>query len=236
MLCILLIHWGSSKEACTFWASSWKSLTSGISTSSCHQLGVSTAHPLHSTHLSYSSAGGSGEELLPPSSLDLLAGSWKKCLTSSPSSIGGLRSNTRKGSSASSSFKVSRPHWGGLCVGEWAGLSSSKALLCLLLHPQDLLLHWLQLWEWAWASGQPLVMDWLSLSIFSSNAMVVARALWWASLASVSLLSAEVSCPPSVESCFASGKCQQVLTLPISLAVHPLSTLGSFSRRTPHPL
>ena len=41
---------------------------------------------------------------------------------------------------------------------------------------------------------------------------------------------------PSVESCFASGECQQVLTLPIPSAACPLSTLGGFSRRTPRPL
>ena len=88
MSCILLIHWGSSKEAHIFWASSWTSFTSRIPTSSCHQLGVSTTHPFHSTHLSYSSTGGSEEGSLPLSFFGLLAGSWKKCLMSSPALVG----------------------------------------------------------------------------------------------------------------------------------------------------
>ena len=62
--------------------------------------------------------------------------------------------------------------------------------------PWDLILLWLLLQEWAWASGQPLVMDWLRLSIFSSNAAAAAIALWWASLTSVSSLLAEVPCLP----------------------------------------
>ena len=192
MSCILFIHWGSSKEAQIFWASFCKSLTSGIFPSSCHQLGVLTAHALHSIHLSYSSAGSSGEESLPLSSPDLLAGSWKKCLTLGPSSGGGPGLNSRKGGSPSSSS-----HQGGPCTGEWAGLSSCKALWCLLPCPQDLLLCWSQLQEWAQASGWPLVMDQLSLSIFSSKVMVVARALWWASLIFAELtFSQSASSPP----------------------------------------
>ena len=129
---------GELKEAHIFWASSWMSLTSGIFPSSCHQLGVSTACPLHFTHLSYSSAGGSGGRWLPPSFLYSSAGSWKKCSTLGPSSGGGPRSNSRKGGSASSSS-----HCGGLCVGKWVVLPSSKALQCLLLCPWDLLFYWL---------------------------------------------------------------------------------------------
>ena len=56
-----------------FWASSWKLLTSRIFPSSHHKIGISTACPLHSTHLSYSSAGGSKEKSLPPCSLDSLS-------------------------------------------------------------------------------------------------------------------------------------------------------------------
>ena len=77
---------------------------------------------------------------------------------------------------------------------ESAGLLSGKALQCLLLHPWDLLLHQSQLWEVAQASGQSLVRDQLSCSIFSSKVMVVARALWSASLALASWVLAEV--PP----------------------------------------
>ena len=86
-----------------------------------------------------------------------------------------------------------RPHWGGLCSGECTGLSSGKALQCLLFHPWDLLCQQLQLQEWAWASGQPLVTDWLSLSILSSKAAADARTLQWASLTSARSLSVEVS-------------------------------------------
>ena len=136
MAYILLIHWGSSKEAHILQASSWTLLTSGILPSSCHQLGASTACPLYSTHLSYSSAGGSGGKWLPPSSLHSSASSWKKCSTLGPSSGGGPRSNSKKGGSASLSS-----HHGELCVGEWAGLPSSKALWHLLLCSQDLFLH-----------------------------------------------------------------------------------------------
>ena len=189
MLWISLIQWGSSKEAHIFWASSWRLPTSGIFPSSHHQLGISTACPLHSTHLSYSSAGASEGKLLPSSSLDLLADSPKKCLTSGPSSGGSPRLNSRKASSACLSS-----HWGGLCVGEWP--SSCRAQWCLLLCPQDLLLHQSQRWEWAWASTRPQVMDRFSLSIFSFSTMVVARALQWASLASVSSFLAEMPLLP----------------------------------------
>ena len=47
--------------------------------------------------------GGSGEESLPVLSLMLLAGSWRKWLTSSANSGGSPRSNSRKGGSAPSS-------------------------------------------------------------------------------------------------------------------------------------
>ena len=168
MLFTSLIHWGSLKEAHIFWASCWMSSTSGIISSSCHQLGVSTACPLHSTPFSYSSTRGSARKWLPASSSHLPAGPLKNCSTSGPSSGGGPRSNPASSSS----------HRGGLCVGESAGLLSGKALWCLLLSPWDLLLCQSQLWEGAWASGWSLVRDWLSHSIFSSKAMVVARALW----------------------------------------------------------
>ena len=52
---------GSLKEAHIFQASSWMSLSYRIFPSSHHQLGVSTTHPIHSTNLSYSSAGVLGD-------------------------------------------------------------------------------------------------------------------------------------------------------------------------------
>ena len=134
--CSLHICQGSSKEACIFWASSQRSSTSGISANSCHQLGISSACPCQVTHLSYSSTRGSGEELLLLSSLEWLASSQRKQLTSGLNSGGGSRSNSRKGSSAFSSSQVPGPHWGGFYAGEWTGLSSSEALQCLLFHPR----------------------------------------------------------------------------------------------------
>ena len=184
MPCTSLIHWGSSKEACIFQDSSWMLSTSGIISSLHHHLGVSTIHPLHSTHFSCSSAGDSVGEWLPGSSSHLPAGLWKNCSTSGPSSSGGPRSNSASSSS----------HHGGLCAGELARLLSVRALWCLLLCPWDLLLCWSQLQEGAWASGWSLVMDQLSCSIFSSKVMEVARALQWDSLTLASWVSAEV--PP----------------------------------------
>ena len=46
------------------------------------------------------------------------------------------RSNSRKGGSAPSSSQASGLHQGGLCSGEWTGLSSGKALQCLLFCPR----------------------------------------------------------------------------------------------------
>ena len=154
---------------------------------------------------------------------------------SGPSSSGGPRSNSMKGSLASSSSEVSRPHWGGLCMVEWTGLSSGKALQCLLLCPWDLLLHGLWLWEWMWVSGWPLVMDQLNLSIFPSNMMVAARALQWASLASASSLLAEV---PHLT---LHGVLSHIRWVSASsdssypLSCFPPSTSGGFSKRPPHP-
>ena len=65
-----------------------------------------SACPHKVTHLLYSSAGGSGEELLPLPSLMLLASSWRKQSTSGAKSGGGPRSNARKGSSAPSSSQA----------------------------------------------------------------------------------------------------------------------------------
>ena len=144
----------------------------GIIPSSCHQLGVSTTCPCHSTHFSYSSTGGSVGKWLPASSSHSPTSPWKNCSTLGPNSEGGPRLNSASSSS----------HCGGICAGELAGLLSGRSLwhppLCLW----DLLLHWSQLWKGAWASGWPLVRDQLSCSIFSSKVMVVARALQWASL------------------------------------------------------
>ena len=184
MPCTSLIHWGSSKEAHIFWASSWMSSPSGIISSFCHQLGVSTTCPLHSTHFLYSSAGGSVGKWLPACSSHSPASPWKNCSTLGPSSGGGPRSN----------LTLSSSHHGGLCAGVWAGLLSGRALWCLLLCPWDLLLHWSQLWEGVQASGWSLVRDWLRHSIFSSKVMVVARALQWASLTLARWVSAKV--PP----------------------------------------
>ena len=89
--------------------------------------------------------------------------------------------------------------------------------------------------DWAWVSGWPLVMDQLSLSIFSSNMMVVARALQWAFLASVSSFWPKCLTSPSMGSCFASGESLQILMLPIPSVAYPPSASGSFSKRTPCP-
>ena len=158
--------------------------TSGIISSSHHQFGVSTTHPLHSTHFSYTYIWGSTGKWSPASSSYLPAGPWKNCSTLGPSIGGGPRSNSASSSS----------HCGGLCDGELVGLLSGKAWQHIWLHPQDLLLCQSQLWDGVWASGWPLVRDWLSHSIFSSRMMVVTRALWWASITSASWVSAEV--PP----------------------------------------
>ena len=92
--------------------------------------------------------------------------------------------------------------------------------------PQDFLLHWLQLLECWQASGWPPVMDQVSLSIFSSNMMVVARALWWASLTSVSSFSAEVPCLPLHGVLFHIGQVSTNFDSP-----HPLSSSSSFCLR-----
>ena len=117
----------------------------------------------------------------------------RKWLTSGPNSGSGSRSKSRRGSSASLSSPDPGPHWGGLYSKKGTGLSSCQTLWCLLFCPQDLLLQWSQLQEWAWTSSQPQVMDWLSLSIFSSQEAAVARALQWPSLTSARSLSAEMS-------------------------------------------
>ena len=158
----LLIHQGSLKEAHIFQTSFWMSSTSGVISSSCHKSGVSTVCPLHSIHVSYSSAGGSVGKWPPASSLHLPMGPWKNLSTLGPSSGGGPRSNAASSPS----------HHGGLCAGEWAGLFPGGALQHLLLCPQDLLfcLSWLQ--EGTWVPGWSLVMDQLSHCIFSSKAMV----------------------------------------------------------------
>ena len=83
----------------------------------------------------------------------------------------------------------------GLHVGDQAWLpSSGEALWHLQLCPWDLLFGWSWLWEWWQTSGLILVVDQLSLSICPSNMEVAARACQWASLASASSHSSEVSC------------------------------------------
>ena len=181
MVCFTLIHQGSSKEACIFWASFWMSSTSITISNSCHQFWASTTCPLHLIHSSYSPTGGSVGKW--PSLSSLPAGPWKNLSTSGPSSGGGPRSN-----SASSLC-----HHGGLCAGEWAGLISGRALWHHLLHLWDLLFHQSQLQEGVWAPWQSQVMDQLSCSISSSKA-VVAKAFWWVSLTLASWTLAET--PP----------------------------------------
>ena len=139
MSCHSLICQGSSKEAHTFWASSWWSSMPGILASSSHQAGISCAHAHQVTHLSYSSTRGSGEDLFPSSSSKLPASSWRKQSTSGPNCSSGSRLKSRRGSSASSSSCDPGPHQGGMYSKKGAGLSSSLALWCLLFYPQDLL-------------------------------------------------------------------------------------------------
>ena len=183
MLCCSLICWGSSKVACTFWASSWWSLISGTLASSCHQLGVSCTQALQVTHLSYSSTGGSGEDLLLFSSSELPANSWRKQSTSGPNFGRSSRLTSKRGDLASSSSSDSGLLWGGLYWKKGAGSSSGHTWQCLQFCSWDLLWQsWL--WEWPPMSDLNQVVDRLSCSIFSSKAAAVARALQWASLAS----------------------------------------------------
>ena len=120
------------------------------------------------------------------------AGSWRKWSTSGPNSGGRPRLNSRKGSLAPLSAQTPRPHQGGLCSGEWTGLSSGKTLWHLLFCLWDLLLWQSQPWDRMWASGQPLVTDQLSLSILSSRVAAAAKPHWWASLTLVRSLLAQV--------------------------------------------
>ena len=160
------------------------SQTSGIISISHQQFGISITHPLHSTHFPYSSIGVPlGNHFLHlPHTCQLVP--WKNCSISGPSTVGGPRLNS------ASSSSLHR----GLCNGEWVGLLSGTAWWCLQLCPQDLLFHWSLIWDGVQASRQPLVRDWLSHSIFSSRATVVARALLWAFLTSPSWVLAKV--PP----------------------------------------
>ena len=193
MLCCSLICWGSSKEACTFQASSWWSSILGTSASSCHQLGISCTQALQVTHFLYSSIRDSGEDLPPFSSSELPANSWRKWSTSSPNSSRSSRSKSKRVSLASSSSPDPGSLWGGLYLKKGAGPSSGCTLWHLQFHPWDLLLQQSQLQEWAWMSSQPWVTDQLSHSISSSKVVTVARALQWASLTLARFLSAEVS-------------------------------------------
>ena len=151
MACSTLIHWGSSKEAHIFWASFWMSSNPRTISNSCHQPVVSTTCPLHSIHLSCSPTRGSAGKWPSSSSLP-----WLDCWRTSPHQALALAGVPRSNSASSSS------HCRGLCTGDWAGLSSSRALWCLPLCPWDLLLHWSWLWEGMWVPGQSLVMDQLS--------------------------------------------------------------------------
>ena len=67
-------------------ASSWKSFIPGISTSSCHQLGVWTQHPIHSIHFFILFCWGLLQEITPLASyFCMVAGSCRKCSMSGPS-------------------------------------------------------------------------------------------------------------------------------------------------------
>ena len=169
MACFTLSLWGSSKEAHIFLASFWMSSTFGTISNSHHQSGVSTTCPLHLIHSSCSPTRGSAGRW--PSLSSLPTGPWKNLSTLGPSSGRGPRSN-----SASSLC-----HHGGLCAREWARLLSGGPLQCHLLCPWDLLFLQSQLWKGTRVPWQSWVMEQLSHSISSSRAMVVAKALQWAS-------------------------------------------------------
>ena len=129
-------------------SSQWSSI-SGISTNSCYQSGILSTCPCQVIHLPYSSTGGSWEESLPLPSLMLLSGYWRKWLTSGQNSGGGPWLNSIKGSFSPLHLPwLLGPNWGGLCSGEWTGLSSGKALQHLLFCPWDLLLQQSQLQDW----------------------------------------------------------------------------------------
>ena len=131
-----LIHWGSSKEAHIFWASSWTSSTFGIFPSSHHHLGVSTTHPLPLYPLFIAFCCGFCGKVA--SSTFPTLGSWllEETLHIRPQLWWGVQVRFQE-----RWCSPSPSHCGGLCVGEWVGLLSGKALWCLLLCPQDLLFH-----------------------------------------------------------------------------------------------
>ena len=139
MPCCSLIHWGSSKEACTFQASSWwhphqgSWLALAISQAYCAPL--LTRSPIFHNLL----LGVLGEDLFLSSSSKPPAGSWRKLSTSGPNCSSGSRLKSRRGGSASLSSPDPGPHWGRLYLKKGAGLSSSQMLQCLLFCPQDLL-------------------------------------------------------------------------------------------------
>ena len=181
-------------------------------TSSHHQSGVWTWWPLHTIHLSYSFTGGSCKGSLLSSSSGMVASSCRKCLMPSSSFSKGPRLRSAEGCKTawSSSDVNSRTkkvtHQCGL-VGlghvdpDWLP-SPGVALQHLLLCPLNPLLDWSLLCEWWQLSGLVLVVDWLSLLILYSNMEAAISAHWWASLASASSCSPEVSClslwePPS---------------------------------------
>ena len=166
-----------------------------------------------------------------------MAGSCRKHSRSSPSFGEGPKSSLAEGcpatwysSDVSGSMKVTHQgEPGGLCVGDWVGLSSSgKALQHLGLHPRDFLLSWSWLWEQKWMSSLVLVVDLLSLSIHSSNAAAATRVHWWASLALVS--SHCLKCPVFLSRRLCPNgrmdKCWWVPVLCFLLAAHLSSTLG----------
>ena len=134
----------------------------------------------------------------------MAAGSCRKCLRSGPSSSKGPRSRSVEACPVTCSSSDVVPgsrkvtcQWEpvGLSVGDQAWWPSSDgALWHIWLYPWDLLFGQSQLWK-QWQTYSPiLVVDQLSLSMYSSNTVAAARAWQWASLALASSCSPKVSC------------------------------------------
>ena len=102
----------------------------------------------------------------------------------------------------------------------------------LLFHPLDLHPQWSQLLELAQASGKLLVRGQLRCSISSSKGATIARAFQWASLASVRLLSVEVSLLPLLGVLLLRDWSSVGLGSPVICGISPPSTPGNLLRRT----
>ena len=181
----LLFIWGSLKEACIFWASCWKSFIPRIPTSSCHQLGVWTLHPSTQSNFVVLCWGPLQEIALLAL---LLHGSqplqetlkvWpqlqqgpqieiSRCIPSYLFFFGCCSWVQESDPSMKTSQTLCRGP--SLVAFLWWGPMTSLAL------PLYLLLGWSWLWEQWQMSGPSLVVDWLSLSICSSNMAAATRA------------------------------------------------------------